>query len=179
MLPVEITKSMVEELAGAARLAPSCFNNQPWRYVFVYEPEALKNAKAALAKGNAWAQDASMIIVVFSRKEDDCVIKERLFHQFDTGMGTAFLILRATEMGLVAHPIAGFDERKMKEAVGITEGIQVLTVVIVGRHSDAMTPNMSEDQKKNEVKRPERKRLEEFAFHNRYIPSQPEPAAPK
>jgi hypothetical protein len=38
---------------------------------------------------------------------------------------------------------------------------------------------MSEDQKKNEVKRPERKRLEEFAFHNRYIPPQPQPMAPK
>ena len=40
-VPVTITRELVEDLAGAAGLAPSCNNNQPCRFVFVYGPEAL------------------------------------------------------------------------------------------------------------------------------------------
>jgi len=33
-----------------------------------------------------------MFVAVFSRKDDDCVIKDREYHLFDTGMATAFMI---------------------------------------------------------------------------------------
>ncbi|MCF8008335.1 MAG: nitroreductase family protein [Halanaerobiales bacterium] len=33
--PVKIDKMLIKELSEAASLAPSCFNNQPWKYVFV------------------------------------------------------------------------------------------------------------------------------------------------
>ncbi|MCX6667449.1 MAG: nitroreductase family protein, partial [Euryarchaeota archaeon] len=33
-LPVEITKDLINDLAECAQLTASCFNNQPWRYVF-------------------------------------------------------------------------------------------------------------------------------------------------
>jgi len=39
--PAPIDKALMDELAGAARLMPSCFNNQPWKFVFVKAPEAL------------------------------------------------------------------------------------------------------------------------------------------
>ena len=107
--PVKITKELIRDLARSAQLAPSCFNNQPGRFFFVYEPETLKNMHAVLSPGNEWAQFASMIIAVFSKKEDDCIIRDREYHQFDSGMGVGFLILRGTELGLVAHPIAGFN----------------------------------------------------------------------
>ena len=67
--PIQITQEIINSLAESARIAPSCFNNQPWRYIFVYDPEVLKNMHSALSKGNEWAQLASMMIVVFSKKE--------------------------------------------------------------------------------------------------------------
>jgi len=112
--PVEITENLVRDIAECVRLAPSCFNNQPWRFVFVYEPRMLKKLKSALSSGNEWATTASMIVAVFSKKELDCVSDGRDYYLFDTGMGTAYLILRATDLGLVAHPIAGYDEGKVK-----------------------------------------------------------------
>lgn len=39
---VKITKKIVDNLSRCAQLSASCFNNQPWRFVFVYEPEVLK-----------------------------------------------------------------------------------------------------------------------------------------
>ncbi len=164
----EITIELIKDLAQSAQLAPSCFNNQPTRFVFVCESGSLKNMHEALSKGNEWAQAASMIIAVFSRKEDDCLIKDREYHQFDCGLATAFLILRATELGLVAHPIAGFSPKKTREILGIPEEYKVITLIIVGRHADKLSPILSEKQVALEKQRPPRKSFDEYAFLNRF-----------
>ncbi|TRO47319.1 nitroreductase, partial [Candidatus Bathyarchaeota archaeon] len=73
--PTPISDELIRDLAECASLAPSCFNSQPWRFVFVRDPDVLREVHGALSKGNEWITDASMIIAVFSRKEDDCVIR--------------------------------------------------------------------------------------------------------
>ena len=104
--PIEISRDLIEDLAEIARITPSCANMQPWKFVFVHDKNVLNELFIVLSEGNKWAEKASMIIGVFSKPKKDCVIRERLYYLFDTGMATAFLILRATELGLVAHPIA-------------------------------------------------------------------------
>jgi len=161
--PAEITEELVKDLAECARLAPSCFNNQPWRFVFVHG-DKLKDLHQVLSKGNQWAERASMIIAVCSKKEDDCVMKDgREYYLFDTGMANGFLILRATELGLVAHPIAGYDQQKVKEVLNIPEDTTVITLVMVGKHAKELNPVLSEKQMKDEVERPERLKFEKFA----------------
>ncbi|MCK4557315.1 MAG: nitroreductase family protein [Candidatus Aminicenantes bacterium] len=166
IIPVEITEDLIKDLAGSAGFAPSCFNNQPWRFVFVHDPEVLKSMYEALSQGNEWAHAASLIIAVFSKKEDDCMIRDREYHQFDCGLGAGFLIMRATELGLVAHPIAGYSPKKTKEILGIPEEYQVITLIIVGKHSDEISPILSEKQVEWEKERPERLAIEKFAFIN-------------
>lgn len=168
LIPVNITEELIRDLARCAGLAPSCFNNQPTRFVFVYEPEALKNLRDALSKGNEWARSASMIVAVFSKREDDCIIKDREYHQFDCGLAAAFLILRATELGLVAHPIAGFSPRKTKEILGIPDEYKVITLIVVGKHSETISPILSEKQVEWEKKRPGRFPFEKIAHLNRF-----------
>ncbi len=162
--PVEITDDLIKDLAECARLAPSCFNNQPARFCFVKEKEVLRQMREALSEGNEWAYEASMIIAVFSKEEDDCVIKDRVYHQFDCGLAAGFLILRATELGLVAHPIAGYSPQKTREILGIPQEYQVITLIIVGKKSEELNPVLSEKQVEWEKNRPERKPLEEVAF---------------
>jgi nitroreductase len=163
---VEITEELIRDLAGSASLSASCFNNQPWRFVFVHEEEKLKQLFGALSKGNEWAQYASMIVAVYSREDLDCQVKERSYYLFDTGMATAFMILRATELGFVAHPIAGFSEKKAKEALDIPEGMRLITLVIVGAHRDEIRDVLSEKQVGWEKERPERLPFEKFASVN-------------
>lgn len=165
---VEITDELIKDLASSAQLAPSCFNNQPTRFVFVYAPDALEKMHDALSRGNEWVHSASLIIAVFSKREDDCIIKDREYHQFDCGLATAFLILRATELGLVAHPIAGFSPKKTKEILGIPEEYKVITLVNVGKHSETISPVLSEKQVEWEKKRPERFPLEKILYLNKY-----------
>jgi nitroreductase len=165
---VDIDDAIVESLAESARLFCSCFNNQPWRYVFVHDEKVLKKMHEALSPGNEWARAASLIIAVFSKPELDCLIKDRKYYLFDTGMATAAMILRATELGLVAHPIAGFSPRKTREILQIPDDMEVITLVIVGKRSDALSPTLSDKQIVAEKERPERIPLAEFAFRNRY-----------
>jgi nitroreductase len=168
LAPVDISDETVKELANAAKLSASCFNNQPWRYVFVRDRDVLGDMFAALSEGNRWATAASMIVAVASRPDLDCQIKGREYYLFDTGMATALMILRATELGLVAHPIAGFSPKKVREVLGIPKDMAVITLVIVGRHADDISNLLSENQAKTEPNRPARKELQEFAFMDRY-----------
>ncbi len=163
----DISAELMNELAEAARLTASCFNNQPWKFVFVKSPEALAKVHACLAKNNDWPRKAPLIIAAFARKDHDCVIKEREFYLFDLGMAVSALQLRATELGLVAHPIAGFDNEKARTELGIPEGNLVLTLVIVGRKTDdlsALTPQ----QAAGEAQRPPRLPLENVYSVDRY-----------
>jgi nitroreductase len=171
--PVDITPRLVDDLATCAQLAPSCFNNQPWRFVFVYDPQILVKLHSALSPGNEWVHSASTIIAVFGKKEEDCVLKEREYYLFDLGMATAFIILRATELGLVAHPIAGYNPEKAKEILGIPQEMMLITLVNVGKHSPTISPILSEKQKHDEVERPERKALSQFVYMNSYKPDNP------
>jgi nitroreductase len=166
LTPVPITQKLIEDLTGCARLAPSCFNNQPWRFVFVFDPLKLEEMRSALSEGNRWAFGASLIIVVFSRSEDDCVIRDRKYHQFDCGLAAGFLILRATELGLVAHPIAGFSPRKTRKILGIPGEFEVVTLIVVGQKTEKNLSMLTEEQVRREKRRPRRKRLEEILFLN-------------
>ncbi len=165
---VEITDEIIEELARTAQLSASCFNNQPWNFVFVHDDEMLEKMEDVMMQGNEWTQNASLIIGVFSRVEDDCEVKKRKYHLFDTGQASAYLQLKATEMGLVAHPIAGFDGAEAKELLDIPDEYNLITLIIVGKHSEEMVDILSEEQIEIEKERPERKDLDEFVYKNKF-----------
>jgi len=163
LVPVSIERETIEDLARCASLSASCYNKQPWRYEFAAGGEKLQNMFDALAKGNEWAKNASMIIAVHSRVEDDCVVAGKEYYLFDTGMATAHILLRAVELDLIAHPIAGFDGEKVKAAFGLGPEETVITLIIVGKLADSIDPELSPWQKEAEEERPERLPLEKFA----------------
>jgi len=166
---VVITKELVYDLAECAQLSASCFNNQPWKYIFIYDKKILENMHNALSQGNEWAKKASMIIVVIGKKDDDCVIYDRVYYHFDIGLATQNIILRATELGFVAHPIAGYSPKKTREILSIPKDFEVVALIIVGKHSDKIDEKLSDKQKEAEKKRPDRKKIDEFIYINKYI----------
>ena len=166
--PEPLTKEELSLFKKAIHLAPSCFNNQPWRYVFVTDPDKQKEMQTVLSAGNKWANFASMYIVVCARKDDDCVIYDREYYLFDAGLATGFLILQATDLGFVAHPIAGYSPKKTRSVLSIPEDMQVIALVIVGKHRDSIRPELSEKQVQAEQKRPMRKPIEEIIYYNQF-----------
>lgn len=168
--PAAIDGGTVRELAGAARLMPSCFNNQPARLVFARSPEALEKMRGCLAKGNEWAHKASMFVALCARKDYDCVIKDREFYLFDLGLAAAAVMLRATELGLVAHPIAGFDPAGVRAAIGIPADCAVLSLLVVGAKSEDLSA-LNDHQKAAEAERPARLPLESICAEDSWKPA--------
>jgi nitroreductase len=96
------------------------------------------------------------------------VIYDREYYLFDTGIATGFLILQATELGFVAHPIAGYSPKKTRKVLGIPEDMQVIALVIIGKKREELRQELSEKQREAEIERPKRKSIEEVVYYNQY-----------
>jgi nitroreductase len=143
------------ELVEAMRLSPSCNNNQPWRVV-VCEGGALEGLRASLSRGNAWARRAPLAFAVCARPEDDCRLSDRRdYFLFGCGLAVGQMLLRATELGLVAHPIAGYDPQAAKKALAVPEDHVLIALVMIARPG-ADASLLSEKQLMAERERPAR-----------------------
>jgi nitroreductase len=161
--PIEMEK--VASLVEAMRLAPSCNNNQPWRVVVCGELESLTKVKSALTKGNVYATKVPLVFVVSAKIDDDChgLADGRDYFLFGCGLAVGQMVLRATELGLIAHPIAGYDPLVLKRELGIPPEYVVITMVNIGYPGDDDSL-LSEKQKASELTRPERKPVGENFF---------------
>lgn len=129
MIPDEILKRIMT----AATYAPSCFNNQSWRFLVITEPEALEKIRSALSEGNYWARKAPVVVVVVTRADFGCRLSDgRDYAFFDCGLAVENLMLQACEDGLYAHPIAGYDPLEVKNAFDIPADFTVITLVPIG-----------------------------------------------
>ena len=133
-----LPEGAVGQLIEAARLTPSCFNNQPWRFLFLESEASLAKGREALTGNNrAWATRAPLLIYGYSRRSDDCATKDdRAYHQFDLGLAVMNIMLAATQLGLVARPMAGFEPTLVKEAFGLADEDEPLVAIAVGLPSD-------------------------------------------
>ncbi|OHD15448.1 MAG: hypothetical protein A2087_07910 [Spirochaetes bacterium GWD1_61_31] len=132
-----IADEVLTEITQAGCLAPSCYNNQPWR-IIVARGERLTALKTSLAEGNAWAQVAPAIIAMAVRACDDCRLEDgRDYAFYDAGLCAMNMILQATALGLVAHPIAGYSPAKAKKALGIPKDYVLINLIILGRRGES------------------------------------------
>ncbi|MCG8571169.1 MAG: nitroreductase family protein [Spirochaetes bacterium] len=166
---VEITEEVIQDLYQSVKLTPSCYNNQPWRFIFVFDTIMLDKMFQCLSEANGWAKEASMVVAVLSKTDLDCQIKDgRNYYHFDTGMAAFNLILKITDLGLVAHPIAGYQPEKVKKTLRIPNEYEVINLIIVGKKSNILNPNLKDYQIKTEQTRPERKKFDEIIFLNQF-----------
>jgi nitroreductase len=160
--PVEEAK--LKALLEAARWAPSCFNDQPWVFLVFdsRDPSALGNARSCLMEGNAWARRAPVLLISVARDNFAHNGKPNRHAQHDVGLATENLLLQAAALGLVTHPMAGFDEAKARELFGIPEDHTVLAMITVGYPGDPRT--LDEPLRQRESAPRTRKELSEVAF---------------
>lgn len=162
-----IEKEKMDALVRAVRLSASCFNNQPWRITFCMG-DGLPAVKECLSKGNVWATRAPLILVVAAQPPNDCQLSDkRDYFLFSTGLAIGQLELQATELGLIAHPIAGYDPLKVKANIGVPPEYTIITLVICG-YPGTDDSLLSDKQKVAEKERPERKPIGENFFLNRW-----------
>lgn len=138
----KIPKEEILALLEAARYAPSCFNEQPWRFIVADEEESLKAMRAVLTPSNQiWANSAPVLILIAAKKTFTLNNKENYWNMFDAGTAWGYLSLEAQKRGLITHAMGGFSKDAARAAFKIADDFAVITIVAVGRYGNKESLN--------------------------------------
>jgi nitroreductase len=159
-----IEPQALRALLEAARWAPSSFNEQPWAYIVSRREDHAEFEKLAsvLVEGNAWARQASLLILSVAKLDFDHNGKPNHHAWHDVGMSSLQMIIQAVAFGLRAHQMAGYNAKKARELFSIPEGWEPVAMMAIGYHDpDGPAP---EGLRKREASPRRRKALESFVF---------------
>jgi nitroreductase len=108
---VLVTRNQIDSVLEAARWAPSCFNEQPWRIFVAAKPSAMfdKFLGALVEKNQCWAKSASALMFIACSLTFKRNNKPNNWAEFDTGSAWISMALQAQVLGLHMHAMAGFD----------------------------------------------------------------------
>jgi len=142
-----IPQEHMETLFKALQLAPSASNNQNWEFVFVGDPD-LKHRLVRACYQQRFVEECTYFIAG--------VADPRLkWHQVDITIALTNFTVQATELGYGTCWIGAFDERMVKEILGIPTDKKVVVCMSFGKPKGLPTPKW-------------RKAIEEFTYLNRY-----------
>jgi nitroreductase len=169
-LPVERRKTLA--LLEAARWAPSCFNEQPWRYL-VFDSsnmDALERARSCLVEFNSWARKAPLLLLSVARDKFGNGTPNK-HAQHDLGQASANLVLEAVHQGLVAHQIGGFDAARARREFSIPEGYTPMAMIAIGYAYRGALDHFPGMLRSMELQPRDRKPISEFAFSGKWSAS--------
>ncbi|MCH9799896.1 MAG: nitroreductase family protein [Betaproteobacteria bacterium] len=161
-----LSQKQIISLLEAARWAPSCFGDEPWRFIVWdknQDETAWDKAYDCIVPGNqTWAKDAPVLILICADTLFSHNQKPNRWANYDTGAAAVSLCLQATSMGLVTHQMGGFDGEKTRAAFGIPEQIEMMSMLAVGYAADADT--LSDELKERELAPRKRRPLGELFY---------------
>lgn len=130
-----ITRDELHRLLEAARWAPSSYNEQPW--VFLYALRGTPNFDTFMGllvdANKAWASEAGALLVVTTSTVFTMNGKPNPVAVFDAGSAWENLALQASEMGLVAHGMAGFDADAARKALSVPDDRAIPAMIALGK----------------------------------------------
>lgn len=165
-----VTRERITALLEAARWAPSCYGDEPWRFLVfdkARDPESWHLAQSCLAEGNqVWAGHAPLLLAsvadsCFRRNE-----KPNRWGMYDTGAAAISLCLQATAQGMIAHQMGGFDADKLAESFEIPARFIPMAMIAIGYAGDPDA--LPEGPRAAELADRNRQPLEGIAFSGRW-----------
>ncbi|MBT8078277.1 MAG: nitroreductase family protein [Gammaproteobacteria bacterium] len=164
--PVEREKLL--SIMEAARWAPSCFNEQPWRYLLCdrfSDPQSWSRALGCLVPGNQrWAERAPVLIAALSHKLFQRNGKTNRWSAHDNGAASENMCLQACELGLAVHQMGGFDADRLLREFKIPGSHQANAMIALGYPGDPAT--LSDNDRRRQEKPRERDPIGSIAFLN-------------
>ncbi len=161
-----VPQEQVIALLEAARWAPSCFGDEPWRFIVwnkASNPQGWQQAFDCLVPGNqAWVVNAPLLVLVCADTLFGHNQQPNRFAQYDTGAAAENLCLQAASMGMMAHQMGGFDANLAREKFNIPAQYTVMAMISVGYPADIAT--LSGETLARETAPRSRKPLSELFF---------------
>lgn len=155
-----VTQEQLLSLAEAARWAPSCFGDEPWRVIFCSRdshPEAWQKAFDCLAEGNKpWNKEVPVLALMCCDTRFTQNDKPNGYGEYDSGAAAMSICIQATHLGLMTHQMAGFDADKARSTFNIPERYTPKAMMAIGYQlpADRIPQEFLERELKDRVRRP-------------------------
>ena len=161
-----ISREQLAALLEAARWAPSCNGDEPWRYLIFdrnRDPEGWQKAFDCLSENNRkWVKNVPVLLLSCGGSIFEHSGKPNRYGQHDTGAASVCLALQGAAMGLAVHQMGGYDAQKARAAFNIPEEYTPMAMIAVGYQ--ASPDVLDEETKAKELKPRSRKPLETDFF---------------
>jgi nitroreductase len=158
----EISNQDIKTIFEAARWAPSCYNDQPWRFLISENnEESFQDFFKLLVEGNqVWAKNSSRIGFVIAKNNFEMNGKPNSFNEFDAGSSWMSLVLQAEKLGISAHGMGGILKDEVYKKFNISkDDYTVICGFVLGYQDD---PEKLPDDLKEREKPSSRKSLDEI-----------------
>lgn len=151
-----LSDEQVTSLFEAARWSPSCYNDQPWLFIYAHSEDDRKRFLPILVEANqVWARNAPLLIFLLCRKTFARNGKPNRHAPYDAGAAWMALALQARKLGLHAHAMAGFNIKQAYDVLQVPEDeYDVMAAIAVGRRTspDILPDAAAANEKPNERK---------------------------
>ena len=159
----KVEKEKINKILEAARLAPSARNSQPWRFIVVRGKEKVENVVTkAFFEFNQVAKEAPVLIIACANPRDDDIHEGREYYLFDVGLAVENMLLAATDLGLVTHPMTAVNEDELRRVLQIPRHVRF----VVATPLAYPTSGSYEEAAQERLSRRTRKSLREIAYSN-------------
>ena len=161
-----VTTEQLVALFEAARWAPSCNNDEPFRYLVWRrdrDSRGFEQAFDCLSENNRkWVKNVPVLMLscggsIFAHNG-----KPNRFGPHDTGAASACLALQGVALGLAVHQMGGFDAAKARATFAIPEEYTPMAMIAVGYQ--ASPDVLDEETKAKELKPRSRKTIAEHFY---------------
>ncbi len=154
----------VQKLMKHVILAPTSYNQQNWRFVYVTDQD-VKEKISVVARGQAQPRDGSLVIVLcgdmtawkteplrywknhpsekqetvkanLERKYSDNPQNQRDEAVRSCGMAAQTIMLAAKDMGLDSCPMVGFEYDDLAKVINLPENHLIVMMVVVGKRAE-------------------------------------------
>lgn len=152
----KLPEETLMKLFEAARWAPSSYNGQPWRFLYATRGSQHWDRFFGLLGdfNRKWAENASALVVVVSRKTFESNGKSARTHAFDTGAAWENLALQGSLMEIVVHGMQGFDYEGARRELAVPEAYEVQAMIAIGVPGalESLPPDLREREKPSDRK---------------------------
>ncbi len=161
-----VTRKDLTALLEAARWAPSCNGDEPWRYLIwerAVNPEGWQKAFDTLSENNKkWVKNVPLLMLSCAGSIFAHNGQPSRWGPHDTGAVSVSLALQAVALGLAVHQMGGYDAAKARAAFDIPAEYTPMAMIAVGYQ--AAPDVLDEETKQKELRPRSRKPIVEHFF---------------
>jgi nitroreductase len=134
-----IAQHIIDDMLEAARHAPSCQNKQCWRFIIIDDPRritGLSTHAGFIGTVNLFIRQAPLVVVACAEPSRSCVLNGQNYYLVDTAIAFQQMMLAAWHHGVGSCWLGAFNEKSVKNFLGIPEHIRVVGMSPFGYPAD-------------------------------------------